>query len=79
MPVITSDFCLWIDAFEQFRGRFVIRVLRYKFAMNGKVKNLTLGLLNGGLQVIFTSFYDVNQREPMLNFFQDSLLFTNWW
>lgn len=36
---ITSDFCLWIDAFEQFAGRLVIRVLRYKFAVNGKVKN----------------------------------------
>ena len=39
MGVITSYFSLWIDAFEQFAGWLVIRVLRYKFAVNGEVED----------------------------------------
>ena len=49
MRVITSDFGLRIDTFEQLAGRFVIRVLRNEFAMNGKVKDFTLGLFDCGL------------------------------
>ena len=39
MPVITSDFGLRIDAFEQFTGWLVRWVLGYEFAVNSKVEN----------------------------------------
>ena len=39
LGVITSDFSLWVDAFEQFAGRFVIRVLWDKFAVNSEIKD----------------------------------------
>ena len=39
MRVITSDFCLGVDAFEQFTGWLVRWILGDKFAMNGEVKD----------------------------------------
>ena len=56
MPVITSDFGFWIDAFEQLRCRLVIRVLWHKFTMNGEVEDLAFGLLDDCLQVRFVLF-----------------------
>ena len=47
MGVITSDFSLGVDAFEQFSGRLVIRVLGDKFAMNGEVENFAFCLFYG--------------------------------
>ena len=59
MPVITR--CeVGIDALQQFNGWLVIRVLRYKFAMNGKVKDFAFGLFDDGLQITFTIFDYVN-------------------
>ena len=49
MPVIRYDFGLRIDAFEQFSGRFVIRILVDELAMDGEVKNLRLCRLNSNL------------------------------
>ena len=37
MPVITSYFSLWIDAFEQFGGWLVRMVLRDEFAVNSQI------------------------------------------
>ena len=63
MPVISYDFSLWIDAFEQFAGRLIIRVLRYKFAMNGVVEDFVFRLLNSCLQTILSIFNNINYRE----------------
>ncbi len=63
MPVITSDFCFRIDAFQQFNSRLVIRVLRYKFAMNGKVEDCALGLFDCSLQIIFIILDYVQLRK----------------
>ena len=48
MSVITR--CeVGIYALQQFNGRFVIRVLRHEFAVNGEVKDFTLNLLDSCL------------------------------
>ena len=38
MPVISYDFSLRINTFQEFASRLVIRILWYELAMNSKVK-----------------------------------------
>ena len=64
---ITSDFSLWIDTFEQFAGWLVIRVLRYKFAVNGEVEDFGLCLNNCFLQIRFSTFNNIYKQHPTLN------------
>ena len=59
MPVITR--CeVGIDALQEFNGWLIIWVLRYKFPMNGKVKDFALGLFYYSLQITFTILDYVN-------------------
>ena len=39
-PLFYKSFLFSLYPFEQNRGRFIIRILRYKFAVNGKIKYL---------------------------------------
>ena len=73
MPVITR--CeVGIYALEQFDGRLIIRVLGYKFSVNGEVKDFTFGLLYDALQVSFALLYLVNKGEPTLNLINYAML-----
>lgn len=77
MPVITR--CkIGIYACQEFNGWFVVRVLRHKFTVNGKVKDFALGLLNSFLQVDFALIYLVNQSKPTLKFSHNTFLFIQW-
>ena len=75
MGVITSDYCLWIDAFEQFAGRLVVRVLRYKFAVNGEVEDFTLCLFNTSLQIRLSFIQGIYKFKQILYLVYYSLLF----
>ena len=46
LALFDEIFFLCPDAFQKNRSRLIIRVLRYKFASNGKVENLGFGLRN---------------------------------
>ena len=59
MPVITR--CkAGIYTFQEFNGWFIIRILRYEFSMNGKVKNFVFGLLDNVLQIILPILDNIN-------------------
>ena len=73
MPVITRSE-VGIYTLQKFDGRLVIRVLWYKFSMNGKVKDFTFGLLYDALQVSFALLYLVNKGEPTLNLINYAML-----
>ncbi len=78
MSVITR-FNVGVYAFHEFNGRLVIRGLRHKFAMNGEVKNFIFSLLDYSLQIIFSSFNNVNQRKPPFYFSYNAVLFSKRW
>ena len=60
MLVITSDFCTWINSFQQFNRWLVRRVLRNELTVNCQVKNLILGNFNTFQCFIFVGLYNIN-------------------
>ena len=60
MPVIRYGYDLRIDAFEQFTGRLVCRVLGYEFAVNGEVENFGFCQTNNFLYSSFAFFDFIN-------------------
>ena len=60
MPVITSDFSLRVDTLEQFAGRLVRWVLRYKFAVNSEVEDFGFCQTNNSLYSSFAFFDFIN-------------------
>ena len=75
MPVITR--CeVRIYALQEFNGWLIVRVLRHKFTVNGKVEDFGFGLFDYCLQIDFTLFYLVYQSKPFLYLHYNMLLLT---
>ena len=73
MPVITR--CeVGIYAFQQFDSWLIVRILRHKFTVNGKVEDFGFGLFDYCLQIDFILFYLAYQSKPPFYFLHNSLL-----
>ena len=75
MSVITSDFSFRIDAFQQFRCRFIIWVLWHEFAMYCQVKDFRFCLFYNSLQIGFPLFNNIYYTHPFCKFRNNSTLF----
>ena len=78
MGGITSNLCLWIDAFEQFGGWLVIRILGNELAMNGEVEDFGLGLVDCYLQFVFAIVNGINNAQPSPQLVYNAFLLINW-